>query len=283
MIWNREFSEGDGGKITVVIPVLNESATITSVVQYALSSPLVDEVIVVDDGSIDGTAELAAAAGARVITSSMLGKGVSMEDGMRAAKNGTVLFLDGDLTGLEQLVIEAMVAPIFNESADFVKAKFSRAAGRVTMLTAKPLIRTYFPELRQFDQPLSGIMAARKSLLEQLRFENDYGVDIGLLIDASLARARLAEVDIGAIEHRNQSLTALGEMATQVARAVLERAARANRLRASFIRESKENERIESLNLDGLLRRVPATAEKIALFDMDGVLLNGRFIVNLAR
>jgi cellulose synthase/poly-beta-1,6-N-acetylglucosamine synthase-like glycosyltransferase len=69
MIWNREFSEGDGGKISIVIPVLNESATITSVVQYALSSPMVDEVIVVDDGSIDGTPELAAAAGARVITS----------------------------------------------------------------------------------------------------------------------------------------------------------------------------------------------------------------------
>jgi HAD superfamily phosphoserine phosphatase-like hydrolase len=283
MIWNREFSEGDGGKMTVVIPALNESATITSVVLYALSSPLVDEVIVVDDGSIDGTPELASLAGARVITSTMMGKGASMEDGVREARNELILFLDADLSGLAPNLIERMAAPLLREEADLVKARFKRAAGRVTMLTAKPLLRTYFPELSYFAQPLSGIMAARKSLLEQLTFENDYGVDIGLLIDAHLARARLAEVDIGSIEHCSQSLDALGEMATQVARALLERAARANRLRLSFIREAKESERMESLSLDGFLNRVPATSEKIALFDMDGVVLNGRFIVHLAQ
>ena len=284
MIWNREFSEGDGGKmLSVVIPVLNESATITSVVLYALSSPLVDEVIVVDDGSIDGTPELATLAGARVISSSMLGKGASMEDGMRAARNEAILYLDGDLAGLSDDAIELMAAPIFNGTADFVKAKFTRSAGRVTVLTAKPLIRTYFPELSYLDQPLSGIMAARKSLLEQLTFENDYGVDVGLLIDASLMRARLAEVDIGSIEHRSHSLEDLGNMATQVARALLERAARAGRLRLSYIREAKENERVEALSMDGFMGRVPSSTEKIALFDMDGVLVNGRFILSLAQ
>ena len=145
MIWNREFSEGDGGKISVVIPALNESATITSVVLYALSSPIVDEVIVVDDGSIDDTAELASLAGARVITSTMLGKGVSMEDGTSAARNEIVPFLDADLIGLEENAIEKMAAPIIRNHSDFVKAKFTRNAGRVTVLTAKPLLRTYFP------------------------------------------------------------------------------------------------------------------------------------------
>ena len=269
--------------LSVVIPALNESATITSVVLYALSSPIVDEVIVVDDGSIDSTPELASLAGARVISSSMLGKGASMEDGMRAARNEAILYLDGDLAGLSDDAIELMAAPLFNGTADFVKAKFTRSAGRVTVLTAKPLIRTYFPELSYLDQPLSGIMAARKSLLEQLTFENDYGVDVGLLIDASLMRARLAEVDIGSLEHRSHSLEALGNMATQVARALLERAARAGRLRLSYIREAKENERIESLSMDGFMGRVPNSTEKIALFDMDGVLVNGRFILSLAQ
>jgi HAD superfamily phosphoserine phosphatase-like hydrolase len=115
-----------------------------------------------------------------------------------------------------------------------------------------------------------------------LRFENDYGVDIGLLIDSYLAGARVAEVDIGSIEHRSRPLDSLGEMATQVARTVLERAASAGRLRLSFIRKSKESERLRSLTLDGFLNAVPA-ADKIALFDMDGVLLNGRFIVALAE
>jgi glucosyl-3-phosphoglycerate synthase len=284
MIWNREFSEGDGGKmLSVVIPAVNESATITSIVRFALTSPLVDEVIVVDDGSIDRTAELARSAGARVLTSSMLGKGASMEDGLRAARNEFILYLDADLEGLREDAIELLVAPLLADQADFVKASFSRAAGRVTMLTARPLLRTYFPELTYVAQPLGGIIAARRSLLETLRFENDYGVDVGLLLDSWMARARIQEVNIGRIEHRSHALDALTEMATQVARAVLERAAKAGRLRLSYIRESRESERLRGLSLDGFLERIPGSPEKIALFDMDGVLLNGRFIVSLAQ
>jgi glucosyl-3-phosphoglycerate synthase len=284
MIWNRDFSEGDGGKmLSVVIPALNESATITSIVRFALSTPLVDEVIVVDDGSIDGTPELARSAGATVMTSTLLGKGASMEDGMRAARNELILYLDGDLEGLRADAIECMAAPLLGGEADFVKASFSRAAGRVTILTARPLLRTYFPEISHLDQPLGGIVAARKRLLANLSFENDYGVDIGLLLDAWMAGARIAEVNIGAIRHRSHSLEGLGDMATQVARALLERAARAGRLRVSYLRESRENERLRGLSLEGFLQQVPSASEKLALFDMDGVLLNGRFIVGLAQ
>lgn len=268
--------------VTVVIPVLNESATIGSVVQFAQRSPLVNEVIVVDDGSIDGTPELASAAGARVITSTMLGKGGSMEDGMRLASNEAILYLDGDLRGLADGTVEKMCWPILSDQADFVKAKFTRTAGRVTVLTAKPLLRTYFPELAHLEQPLSGVMAGRKSLLSKLRFENDYGVDIGLLIDAAVAKARIEEVDIGHIEHESHSLEVLGDMATQVARALLERAARAGRLRSSFMEDVREKERADRYELPRFIERV-SSAEKLALFDMDGVLLNGRFIHALAR
>lgn len=268
--------------VTVIVPVLNESNTIGSIVRYALSEPLVNEVIVVDDGSIDGTPELAEAAGARVITSTLLGKGASMEDGLREATNDVVVYLDGDLKGLRSDVISRMAEPLLLDQADFVKAKFSRKAGRVTMLTAIPLIRTYFPELSHLSQPLSGIMAARRSLLLQLSFENDYGVDIGLLIDAWAARARILEVAIGTIEHRNQSLEALAEMATQVARALLERAAKSGRLRLSYIRDAKENERLGRLDFEGFISRAGG-ADRLALFDMDGVLLNGRFVLSLAE
>ena len=271
-----------GTNISVVIPVVNEAATITSVIACARSNPLVNEVIVVDDGSIDGTPELAAGAGELVITSSLLGKGVSMEEGMLAAKNETILYLDGDLSGLDQNIVEKMTAPILSHAADFVKARFSRSAGRVTILTARPLLRTYFPELSHFEQPLSGIMAARKSLLQKLRFENDYGVDIGLLIDAAEMKARLAEVDIGRLAHDSQPLSVLGEMATQVARAILERAARWGRLRLSFIRHVQEQERHRRADLPAVLSRVPDT-ERLALFDMDGVVLDGRYIVTLAE
>ena len=283
MISKRGTAEERNAKsVSVVIPVLNESATIASIVRFALEDPVVGEVIVVDDGSIDGTPALAEEAGARVITSTLLGKGASMEDGMRAARHEFVLYLDGDLKGLHRDCIELMTRPLMTGEADFVKAKFTRRAGRVTVLTAKPLLKTYFPELAHLEQPLSGIMAARKTLLEELLFENDYGVDVALLIDATFCGARVVEVDVGHLEHRSQSLEALGEMATQVARAILERAATAGRLRGSFVREVKERERLSRSELPHLLERVPSS-DRLALFDMDGVILQGRFVMDLAK
>lgn len=269
-------------KVSVIVPALNESETVTSVVEFALRCPLVDEVIVVDDGSIDGTPELASAAGALVFTSTMLGKGVSMEDALDLAKNEILLYLDGDLTGLSEDLIEKMVGPILADEADFIKARFTRSAGRVTTLTARPLLKTYFPEIAHFIQPLSGVMAARKSLLKSVRFENDYGVDIGLFIDVAMNKARVAEVDIGHIDHDSHPLSVLEEMATQVARTILDRAAKYGRLRYSFIREVQEDERHRKAELSTTLRRIPK-GEQLALFDMDGVLLRGRFIRELAK
>ena len=99
--------------ISVVIPVLNESQTVQAVVQFALRHPKVSEVIVVDDGwSIDGTPEAASQAGAKVLSSTFLGKGASMEDGMWAARNDVLLYLDGDLAGLHEDLIDRMeIAP----------------------------------------------------------------------------------------------------------------------------------------------------------------------------
>jgi glucosyl-3-phosphoglycerate synthase len=269
-------------KVSVIIPVLNESARVASVVRFALRSPLVGEVIVVDDGSIDGTPELAEAAGARVITSTLLGKGASMEDGLLAARHDALLYLDGDLAGLSEDLIAGMTLPVLSGEADFVKARFSRRAGRVTVLTARPLLATYFPELTSFEQPLGGIIAARKDLLRRLRFENDYGVDIGLLIDASAMGARLREVDIGRIEHDSQDLDRLGEMATQVARAIIERAAACGRLRLSYVRQARERDQIDRARPENILTRV-GQVERLALFDMDGTLLAGRFVRELAQ
>ena len=175
------------GPVSVVIPALNEAKRIAEVVKYALSDPITGEVIVIDDSSIDDTARLAAEAGATVMTSSMLGKGASMHDGVGAAKYDVIAYLDGDLTGLRPNIISDLVQPIVQGDADFVKAQFGRKGGRVTELTAKPMLKLFFPELSEFSQPLGGIIAAKKSLLQQMRFEDGYGVDIGLLIDAHLA------------------------------------------------------------------------------------------------
>jgi glucosyl-3-phosphoglycerate synthase len=268
--------------ITVIIPVLNESGTIGRVVECALHDSNVSEVIAIDDGSIDCTPEIAAAAGARVVTSTLLGKGASMEDGMHAANTDILLYLDGDLEGLQDNLIESMTMPIVNGWADFVKADFTRNAGRVTTLTARPLLMTFFPELASFEQPLGGIIAARRPVLEQLQFETDYGVDVGLLIDAAYAGARLAETHIGHIEHHSQPLDVLGDMATQVTRTILDRAARYGRLHPAHLREIREVQQQTELAIACDLPMAGVVRE-IALFDMDGTLLAGRFVVHLAN
>lgn len=268
--------------ISVIIPVLNESQTVASVVEFARRGPNVTEVIVVDDGSIDGTPELATAAGARVITSTLLGKGASMEDGMWAAQNDILLYLDGDLTGLCDDLIERMTTPLLRRESDFVKARFTRKAGRVTVLAARPLLVTFFPELSHFEQPLGGIIATRRSLLRNIRFEMDYGVDVGLLLDVAATGATVTQVDIGHIEHDSQSLEVLGDIAIQVVRVILDRAACYGRLELQQVREVEEVERRSQAELSVIFQRIGRT-EAIALFDMDGTLLKGRFIVNLAQ
>jgi HAD superfamily phosphoserine phosphatase-like hydrolase len=267
--------------VSVLIPVLNEALTIDHFVRRARRSPAVLEVVVIDDGSIDGTGEIAVKAGASVMMSTLLGKGASMEEGVIAARGDIVLFLDGDLLDICDDLVERMTGPITAGEADLTKATFSRAAGRVTVLTARPLLSAFFPELTRFDQPLGGIVAARRSLLRNLRMENDYGVDVGLLIDAAMKGARLQEVDIGRLEHRSQSLEALGEMAKQVTRTILDRAWRHERLGINPVREMEEAERVRraenfpiSICCEG--------RKRFALFDMDGVLLDGRFVRELA-
>lgn len=268
--------------VSVVIPALNESNRIASVVELARKSALVEEVVVVDDGSVDETAELAAQAGARVVTSSLLGKGASMADGLRATTGEIVLYLDGDLAGLEDNLVNKMCEPLITGRAALVKAKFSREAGRVTMLTARPLLSIFFPELADFAQPLGGIVAARRSLLEQLRFETDYGVDLGLLIDAHQLGAQIEEVDIGHLDHESQTLEALGRMAKQVVRVLLQRAARHERLAIDQVREVEEIERHSRAEFNTVVGSLGEVA-RLALFDMDGTLLRGRFVVELAR
>ena len=193
-----------------MIPALNEAQRIAHVVAYALADPATAEVIVIDDSSIDDTARLASQAGARVVTSTMLGKGASMHDGVGLAACDILVYLDGDLAGLRSGIITDLCLPILSNRADCVKARFGRSGRRVTALTAKPMLKMFFPELAHFRQPLGDIMAARKSLLQSLSFEDGYGVDMGLLLDAHLARARIAEVDYVLTRRKGRQRLLLG-------------------------------------------------------------------------
>ncbi|OGT92291.1 MAG: hypothetical protein A2286_10140 [Gammaproteobacteria bacterium RIFOXYA12_FULL_61_12] len=267
---------------TVVIPARNEAKCIAGVVAYALADPATAEVIVIDDSSIDNTAELARRAGAKVLTSSMLGKGASMHDGVAAAQGGLLVYLDGDLTGLRSGIVTDLCGPLLRGEADFVKACFGRAGGRVTELTAKPMLKIFFPELAHFKQPLGGIIAARKPLLQALIFEDGYGVDVGLMLDAHLAGARLAEVDIGSIEHDCQPLHDLTLMANEIARVIFSRAKTAGRLHVEQVAAMYETQRQAAAGIDYILTR-RGGRRKLLLLDMDGTVTSSRFVLELAR
>jgi phosphoserine phosphatase len=268
--------------ITVVIPTLNESANIASVVEFVRRNSKVSQILVIDDGSIDGTPEIAKAAGATVITSALMGKGISMEEGLKLAVNEIILYLDGDMHGLRETLVDDMTAPLLSDAADFVKARFARASGRVTTLVGRPLLRVFFPELIRFEQPLGGVVAAKVSLLHKVHFENDYGVDVALLIDVCMSGARAVEVDIGSLEHNSHPLERLGDMAAQVVRSILQRAAKYKRLAPGQLEEVAEIDRRMQTELSFIVPRL-GQAERLALLDMDGVLVKGRYVVELAR
>ena len=262
--------------ITVIIPTLNEEETIQSVIQFAWSQPTVTEVVVVDDKSIDATVAIAVANGAKVITSSKLGKGSSMKDGILFASNPVVAFLDGDIDPYPHYTIKLLTDPILNGEVDFVKSSFSRNAGRVTELAAKPLLSIFFPELLKFTQPLSGMIAGKKNLLEQLDFREDYGVDIGILIDMYLMNAKMKEVEIGYIENKSKPWQALGKMSKEVAQTIILKAANSNNPRYNFEELGVLNEIRTQMEL--ALSANLGSMEKLIVFDMDNTLLRGRFI-----
>jgi glucosyl-3-phosphoglycerate synthase len=210
--------------ISIVIPVLNEGATIRQVIKTVKKTTRKIEIIVVDDNSTDNTVEEAMKEHVRVITSSQRGKGISMREGMMAAKHDIIAYVDGDILTYPDNIIDLLTGPIEKDEADFVKSYFERQAGRVTQLVAKPLLSILYPELAHFQQPLSGMIAARKSFLSRVHFENDYGVDIGLLIDMHHLGARITEANIGKIENAMQTWEQLSKMSREVSRTILRKA-----------------------------------------------------------
>ena len=251
--------------ISVIIPALNEANTIRSVIRRIKNPDLIMEIIVVDDNSDDNTLEIARKEGARVVTSSQRGKGISMREGLLAARYDIIVYLDADILTYPKNVVGLLAEPLLKDEADFVKSTFSRQAGRITQLVAKPLLGIFFPELEKFTQPLSGMIAARKDFLNKVTFENDYGVDVGLLIDAYYNNQRIKEVNIGFIRNDMQSLESLSKMSRQVSATILRKA----ELLPSRNLETLSNIQAISDEMDLAIRESLQKLKKVLIVDMD--------------
>ena len=211
-------------KVSVIIPAYNEEETVAKVVEVVKKVSFVDEIIVVNDGSTDKTTQEAEKAGAFVIEhETNKGKGQALSTGYKEAECDIIAFIDADIYNLTSKKVEAMIMPILEGKAEITKTKFARESGRVTELTAKPLLNFFFPEIN-FEQPLSGQFAARKEVLKRINFETDYGVDVGIVIDADVLGISILEVDIGAIQHDMSPLSDLNLMANEVVRTIISRA-----------------------------------------------------------
>jgi glucosyl-3-phosphoglycerate synthase len=231
------------GSIAVVLPAREVAATIGPIAQCVAelqSAGLVDEMVVIDSASLDGTAEIAAAAGLKVVQEDALmpacgpaqGKGDAMWRALSVVGSEIVAYLDADTANFHAGFVLGLLGPLICEpQVQLVKGCFQRPfrdpagstarageGGRVTELLARPLLNLHAPELAVFDQPLAGEVAARRELLVRLPFSVGYGVEIAMLIDAwrAVGLDGLAQVDLGVRQNAHQSLRELSAMAYAV-------------------------------------------------------------------
>ncbi|EGD56888.1 glucosyl-3-phosphoglycerate synthase [Gordonia neofelifaecis] len=237
----------NGRTVSVVLPALDEEDTVGGVIATIapLLGTLVDELIVLDSGSTDRTAERARAAGARVVTREeaipglppVPGKGEALWRSIAATIGDVIAFVDSDLIEPDPMFVPKMIGPLLADpDIHLVKGYYRRplrtgdtqqpgGGGRVTELLARPLLTALKPELGEVCQPLGGEYAGTRELLASVPFAPGYGVEIGLLIDTydRYGISGIAQVNLGVRSHRNRPLHELSVMSRQIVATLLER------------------------------------------------------------
>jgi glucosyl-3-phosphoglycerate synthase len=244
-----------GQSVSVCLPARECAGTVGEIVGVLVGlrdAGAIDEIVVVDAASADGTAAVAARAGALVWQEAelmpslgpVLGKGDAMWRALSALEGELVCFLDADTEGFSAHFATGLLGPLVCEpGVSFVKARYRRplrqdgvedadGGGRVNHLTARPALALFYPELAGVHQPLAGEVAARRELLEELPFATGYGVEIAMLIDVwrRVGLEGIAQVDLDEHRNRHQPLSALAPMALTVMSTIVRRAAQEGRL-----------------------------------------------------
>jgi len=243
--------------VSVCLPARECADTVGAIVETLselLVAGVIDEVVVVDAGSVDGTAEAAERAGAVVRQESellpefgrVLGKGDAMWRALSVLEGDLVCYVDADTEAFSARFVCGLLGPLVCEQdVSFVKAHYRRpfvqdgvslteGGGRVNHLMARPALELFYPELAPFRQPLAGEVAARRELLQRVPFVTGYGVEIGMLIDVwrEVGLEGMAQVDLDEHRNRHQPLSALTPMAVEVLATIARRLEREGRLTA---------------------------------------------------
>lgn len=254
--WLVEEKQRQGLAISLCLPAYNEEATIGKEIVLLKSElhdryPLLDEIAVIDSGSIDKTREIAAGFGADVYLAeeqltecgNNQGKGENLWKALYLLKGDIIVYVDSDINNIHPRFVYGLVGPLIRDpQIQYVKAFYDRplafsqglrstGGGRVTEILVRPLFSLFYPELTAIIQPLSGEYAGRRSILEQIPFPVGYGVETAMLIDIyeKLGMAGFAQTDLDSRVHRNQETIALGRMAFGILRAFFKRLTRAQR------------------------------------------------------
>jgi glucosyl-3-phosphoglycerate synthase len=234
--------------VAVVIPTLNEELNIRNTIK--MMPDLVDEIIVIDSGSKDRTQAICEDIGvqfyfAKDIEPSQghyLGKGENLWKSQFVTDCEIICYLDADLFTITPSYVESLVSSLtLKPNTKFVKSYFDRShtpyGGRVTELTAKPLLKIFYPELTSIHQPLSGQVATYKDVLENLEYPVDYGVEISHLIDIynTYGIDAIEQVFLGKVGHRNRNLESLIPTAESVTNIIMDKAFSNGLLKRRFV------------------------------------------------
>jgi glycosyltransferase involved in cell wall biosynthesis len=189
--------------VTAIIPAYNEADTIAATVAAVRRISTVDEIVVVDDGSGDQTAEEANAAGADTVIrlDRNAGKGEALMAGVGAAKGDVLVFLDGDL-GDSASHAFPLIQEILSDEADMsiaiLPSTMATGGGKsggfgLVLKLARWGIRRLTG--KTMKAPLSGQRAMKRKVIERVRrLDGGFGIEVGLTIDSLRAGFRVQEV-----------------------------------------------------------------------------------------
>jgi glycosyltransferase involved in cell wall biosynthesis len=179
------------GKVLAVVPVYNEADRIIQTIEGLKSIELIDEILVINDGSTDNTREVIEKIGVSTINlTKNHGKGFAMKKAVEDKNYDYVAFVDGDL-GYTSTEIEKLIYPVLLDEADFTIAKFPKRSTKTYTKGGFGLVKrlakkgVYFYTKKNIDTSLSGQRVYKKEVMDAMEYiPARYGIEVAMTIQA---------------------------------------------------------------------------------------------------